>query len=544
MRGHLVAHHSAKVTESTAAGAAPQRAGLVLAALILGAAVANLNLAVANVALPSIGEAFDSSQTSLNMVAVGYSLGLAASVLYLGAIGDRYGRKLLLVLGITLSIPACLLAAYAPNDTVLIIARIFGGVAAGMAYPTTLALIAALWSGPGRTKTIALWSALGGAISSLGPLMSGFLLEHFWWGSVFLVTLPLAVVALVMAVLFVPAHVNEGTEPVDNLGGVLSVVLVGALVVGINFAAVPGSKALLIGMGAIVLAAGGAFILRQRRARQPALRPRGGRAPDLLGRRTRRDHRVRLADGRDVHRPAVPPERARLLDPRGRDGDHPGRRDDGADRAPLREARRVARRPLHAAGRLLLRAPRFPHDAAALERGQRLLAVGLAYALVGAGVGFAGTRRRTRSPERCRCAGSAWRRAPPTCSETSAARSCSSIFGALLVGGLRVVVHLGDRRLAGREQDLGQHRGGAHQVVRQRRRGRPAEPEVRDPDHRRGEGVVPRRRPLGLPRRDRRGAARRRSWWPRCSRARSASRRCSRSTTRRTSPPRTSPVRN
>jgi len=126
---------------------------LVLMALILGAAVANLNLAVANVALPSIGAAFDSSQTSLNMTAVGYSLGLAASVLYLGAIGDRYGRKLMLLLGVALSIPACLLAAYAPSDTVLILARIFGGVAAGMAYPTTLALIAALWSGSTRTRT-------------------------------------------------------------------------------------------------------------------------------------------------------------------------------------------------------------------------------------------------------------------------------------------------------------------------------------------------------------------------------------------------------
>ena len=255
--------------EQVAPSAAPRRAGLVLAALILGAAVANLNLAVANVALPSIGKAFDSSQTSLNMIAVGYSLGLAASVLYLGAVGDRYGRKLMLMLGITLSIPACLLAAYAPSDTVLIVARICGGVSAGMAYPTTLALIAALWSGPGRTKTIALWSALGGAISSLGPLMSGFLLEHFWWGSVFLVTLPLAVLALVMAVVFVPAHVNEGSEPVDNLGGVLSVLMIGALVIGINFAAVPGSTTLLISTGVIVLAAGGAFLLRQRRTRNP-----------------------------------------------------------------------------------------------------------------------------------------------------------------------------------------------------------------------------------------------------------------------------------
>ena len=115
---------------------------MVLLALILVAAVANLNLAVANVALPSIGRAFDASQTSLNLIAVGFSLGLAASVLYLGAVGDRYGRKLLLLLGIGLSIPAALLASFAWTEAVLIIARIFGGVAAGMAYPTTLALIA------------------------------------------------------------------------------------------------------------------------------------------------------------------------------------------------------------------------------------------------------------------------------------------------------------------------------------------------------------------------------------------------------------------
>jgi DHA2 family multidrug resistance protein-like MFS transporter len=154
----------------------------VLVSLILVAAVANLNLSVANVALPDIGKAFDSSQTTLDLIAVGYSLGLAASVLWLGALGDRYGRKLLLVLGVVLSVPACLLAAYAPSDGVLIVARLFGGFSAGMAYPTTLALITALWSGPGRTRSIALWSGTGGAIASLGPLLSGWLLESFWWG--------------------------------------------------------------------------------------------------------------------------------------------------------------------------------------------------------------------------------------------------------------------------------------------------------------------------------------------------------------------------
>src|SRR6266567_4547861 len=177
-----VQHNDAGARASGSASTGPQRGGIILTSLILVAAVANLNLSVANVALPSIGSAFDASQTSLDLVAVGYSLGLAASVLWLGALGDRYGRKMMLLVGTALAIPASLLAAWAPSDVVLIVARIAGGFAAGMAYPTTLALITALWSGPGRTKAIALWSGIGGAISALGPVLSGAVLEHHSWG--------------------------------------------------------------------------------------------------------------------------------------------------------------------------------------------------------------------------------------------------------------------------------------------------------------------------------------------------------------------------
>src|SRR6266576_3985513 len=221
-------------------GGAPARAGLVLSALIAVAAVANLGLAVANVALPSIGTHFDASQTALNLVAVGYSLGLAASVLYFGAVGDRYGRKLLLILGMVLTVPADCLAAWAPSIEVLFGARVLGGLAAGMAYPTTLALITALWSGPARTRSIALWAAMGGALSALGPLCSGILLEHFWWGSVFLLTLPLAGIALV-----------------------------GALILGINFAAVPNETTLIVSLFLVSGVALIAFYIRQRRAQNP-----------------------------------------------------------------------------------------------------------------------------------------------------------------------------------------------------------------------------------------------------------------------------------
>jgi MFS transporter, DHA2 family, multidrug resistance protein len=271
MSAHRVGAMDATATAPVPASSpsSPPQAKLVLTALIAVAAVANLNLAVANVALPDIGKAFDAGQTGLDLVAVGYSLGLAASVLYLGALGDTHGRKQMLLGGTALAIPASLLAGFAPSITVLFFARLLGGLAAGMAFPTTLALITALWSGPERTRSIALWSALGGGISALGPLVSGALLTQFAWESVFFVTLPLAALAFYLAWRYVPAHVNETSEPVDNLGGILSVVMVAALVLAINFAPVPGAKAAAGGLAIVALAAVVAFVVRQRRAASP-----------------------------------------------------------------------------------------------------------------------------------------------------------------------------------------------------------------------------------------------------------------------------------
>jgi EmrB/QacA subfamily drug resistance transporter len=256
-------------TTADAEGSAPANAKRVLAALIVVAGVANLNLSVANVALPSIGKTFDSSQTMLDLIAIAYSLGLAASVLWFGALGDRYGRKRMIVGGMLLSIPASIVAGLAPSDTVLFGARIAGGLSAGMAYPTTLALITALWTGPARTRSIALWSALGGGVAMLGPVTAGFILQYFTWGVVFLVTVPLAILALVLAIRNVPAHVNESTEPVDNIGGVLSAVMIGALVVGLNF--IPVASLQQVAIVLFVVAAVGVvlFVLRQHRAENP-----------------------------------------------------------------------------------------------------------------------------------------------------------------------------------------------------------------------------------------------------------------------------------
>ena len=489
--------------------AAPQRPGVVLASLILVAGVANLNLAVANVALPDIGKAFDAGQTELNLVAVGYSLGLAASVLYLGALGDRYGRKRMLVGGMALSIPACLLAALAPSIGVLFVARVIGGLAAGMAFPTTLALITALWSGPGRTKSIALWSGIGGAIAALGPLISGALLEQFDWESVFVITLPLAVLALLMALRYVPSHVNETTDPVDNLGGIMSVVLVAALVLSINFAPVPNKGALALGLGAIALAALVAFFIRQRRAANPLYD---------LGIAGRRIFWVAACGGVIVFGSLM----AAMFVGQQFLQNVLGYSTLGAGAAIL-----------PAALLMVLVAPRSAKIVE--ERGSRftLLAgyffcllgfltmlllwkesipywkVALGYALIGIGVGLAGTpasRSLTGSVPVTR-AGMASGTAD--LQRDLGGAIMQSIFGALLTAGYASAVGGGDRRGAERLKGHRQRPEPTHQVLRGRRGCRATVPPVLEHHHRRREVVVPSGRRVGLHRRHRCDPARR-----------------------------------
>ncbi len=246
----------------------PRHSGWVLFALVGGAIVANINLSIANVALPTIGADLDADQDQLTLIGDAFALGLAATVLYLGAIGDRYGRKLLFVLGALMSVPTAFLAAYAPNAEVLAVARLLGGVAAALLFPTTLSLIAALYSGAPRVRALALWSGLGVGFAALGPVVGGWMLENFWWGSVFLITVPLVLVVLFVGLVVLPWHAQEERFRVDHLGGVLSVVGVGGLVVAIETADHGASPAwiatVLVALGAL-----GAFFWWQRRAPRP-----------------------------------------------------------------------------------------------------------------------------------------------------------------------------------------------------------------------------------------------------------------------------------
>lgn len=251
-------------------GDRPPRSSWVLLALVTGAIVANINLGVANVALPTIGADLGATQDQLTSIANAFALGLASTVLYLGSIGDRYGRKLLFVAGGVLTVPMAMLAAWAPTPEVLTLARFGGGLAAALLFPTTLSLISALYRGHSRVAAIALWSGLGGGVAALGPLIGGWLLESFWWGSVFLITVPLDVLALVVGLVVLPWHAGEKVFSVDHIGGVLSVIGVGGIVLVIETVdrGVSASWLVLVLVSATALVA---FGWRQTRASRPLM---------------------------------------------------------------------------------------------------------------------------------------------------------------------------------------------------------------------------------------------------------------------------------
>jgi DHA2 family multidrug resistance protein-like MFS transporter len=245
---------------------------IALAVLALPLLLVSMDVSVLYFAVPFISRDLSASATQQLWIFDIYGFVLAGLLITMGALGDRIGRRRLLLFGATSFGVASVAAAYAQNPAELIAARALLGIGGATLMPSTLALIRNLFHDAGqRGKAIAVWSAvmLGGV--SLGPVFSGLLLEHFWWGSVFLMNTPAMVLLLVLAPVLLPEFKNPSGHRFDLLSSVLSLGAVLPVIFGIKRGATDGFgvvPALCIVVGLLV---GWAFVTRQRRAADPMI---------------------------------------------------------------------------------------------------------------------------------------------------------------------------------------------------------------------------------------------------------------------------------
>ena len=201
-----------------------------------------------------------------------YSLALAGLLVLAGNLADRFGRKRVLLLGAVAFGAASVLAAFAPSAAALIGARLLLGVAGATLMPSTLSLIRNIFTEPAeRTRAIAIWSTAFGAGSAIGPLAGGFLLEHFWWGSVFLINVPVMLLVVISGFLLLPESRDPEPGRFDVLSAVLSMTAIVPFVYAVKHVAGHGVDAVTLGSLAVGLAGGTLFVRRQRRLAAPML---------------------------------------------------------------------------------------------------------------------------------------------------------------------------------------------------------------------------------------------------------------------------------
>ncbi|KAA5830095.1 MFS transporter [Saccharopolyspora hirsuta] len=241
-----------------------------LGALLLPVLLISVDNTVLSFAVPHISEELRPTGGQLLWIVDIYSLMLAGLLVTMGTLGDRIGRRRLLLIGATGFGLASALAAFAPTPELLIAARALLGVAGATLMPSTLSLIRNIFTDPrARTTAIAAWTATFAGGAAFGPLLGGLLLEHFWWGSVFLINLPVMVLLLIVGPLVIPESRNPQPGRYDLPSAGLSLLAMLALVLGVKEFAGGGSLALPA--VAVALVAGYAFVRRQRRLDDPML---------------------------------------------------------------------------------------------------------------------------------------------------------------------------------------------------------------------------------------------------------------------------------
>ncbi|MFI7491434.1 DHA2 family efflux MFS transporter permease subunit [Micromonospora echinaurantiaca] len=242
-----------------------------VAAMMLAMLTVGFDVTILNVALPTLGAELGASTSQLQWIVDAYVVVFAALLLPAGALADRYGRRLFIVAGLLLFGAASALASLTTDPAQLVAARAIMGVGGAILTPVTLATLPVLFpEAADRRKAIASLTAAAGAGVPLGPLVGGYLLDNYWWGSVFLVNVPVAALALVAVAVLIPESRDPARNPVDVPGAILSTLGLVALVYGIIEGPVRGwgDPAVLVAL------AGGAVLLAtllgwQLRARYP-----------------------------------------------------------------------------------------------------------------------------------------------------------------------------------------------------------------------------------------------------------------------------------
>ncbi|MEU3255303.1 MFS transporter [Streptomyces sp. NPDC006997] len=265
-------------TTSAAAGLRRRAAGaganrwVVLVVLCTSLLLVAVDATVLHVAIPAVTEDLRPGAIELLWIVDVYPLVCASLLILFGTLGDRVGRRRILLLGYALFGVASLLAALAPGPQLLILARALLGVGGAMIMPATLSILRQVF--PDRREralAIGVWSAVAAVGAAVGPLLGGFLLEHFWWGSVFLVNIPLMLVSLPVGRLLLPESTGDGHGPWDVVGALTAAAGLFATVLGVK--RLGGGESVASPFTVLPLLAGAAlltlFVRRQRRRPYP-----------------------------------------------------------------------------------------------------------------------------------------------------------------------------------------------------------------------------------------------------------------------------------
>jgi EmrB/QacA subfamily drug resistance transporter len=244
----------------TASHAAPAAyPNLVLATTVLASGLAFVDGSVVNVGLPAIRASLRADAADLQWVVNAYLLPLSALLLFGGAAGDRFGRRLILILGTALFGACSLLCAIAPDLTWLLIGRALQGAGAALLMPCSLAILGESFEGEARGRAIGIWAASGAIMGAVGPVIGGWLIDVVSWRAIFLINIPLALAAIALALAFVREPVSDGPKQALDIGGsVLATAALGALTFGLTIGAGPAGWTL---PAIIAVASGVAFSL-------------------------------------------------------------------------------------------------------------------------------------------------------------------------------------------------------------------------------------------------------------------------------------------